>query len=368
MIVMGSKMQVSNNAARKVPAGRKVNHPSRLVLVIALPFLALGALSYKYLPAGRYVSTDNAAVHASGTVIGSQASGWIADIEVRDIQHVKRGDVLFRFDDTPYRVAVAVAEAKLADARLHVEALKATYRQEMDNLTATKDVLAYHQREFDRQKQLQSKGIISQSEFDQETGALLDTRAKLVDEQQQIAEELAELGGNPDIVTDQHPLVRQARAQLNQALLELTNATIRAPTEGTIANIDRLQVGEYVQARTPLFELMFDHTVWVEAQFTKAQLADIGIGQPARITIEGHPGQTLMAHITGLDVGADSLFSLPGQEGATGDWVNGLWRSRVRLELDHSYPTALTYAGLDATVEVDTGRRPPLVRLMEAFL
>ena len=59
--------------------------------------------------------------------------------------------MLFRLDDTPYRLAVTAAEAKLADTRLHVEALKAVYHQETGNLAPAKNVLTYRQREFDRQ-------------------------------------------------------------------------------------------------------------------------------------------------------------------------------------------------------------------------
>jgi membrane fusion protein, multidrug efflux system len=160
------------------------------------------------------------------------------------------------------------AEAKLAGTRLHVETLKAVYHQETGNLAAAKDVLTYRQREFDRQKLLLSKGIISQSEFDQATDVFLDATEKLFKERQIIAEELAELGGSADIPTDQHPSVQQARAQLDQALLNLTNATVRAPGEGIITNVDGLQVGDYVQTGTPLFDLISDHKIWVEADFS----------------------------------------------------------------------------------------------------
>ena len=362
-----NKMQVSDHAAGEFQACRKANRPSCLTLAAAFTVLALGALGYNYLRAGRYASADDATVHAARTFISSQVSGRVAQIKVRDNQRVTRGQVLFRLDDRPYRLAVAAAEATLADTRLHVETLKAAYQQETGNLAAAEDTLTHRRREFYRQRLLLSKGVISQSEFDQTTDVFLDTTEKLLKERQIIAEELAELGGNADIPTAQHPSVQQARAQLDQALLNLINATVRAPDEGSTTNLDGLHIGDYVQTGTPLFDLISDHKVWVEASFSESQLAHIGVGQYASINIEGHPRLRLIAHVTGLDVGADSVFSRRRPKTATGDWANVVGRSRVRLEFDHSYPPTLIYGGLNVMVDVDTRQRPPLLRLMDAF-
>jgi membrane fusion protein (multidrug efflux system) len=361
-------MRLSDRIDGEFQVYRKANRPSCLTLATAFTVLALGALGYNYLRGSQYESTDDATVHAASSIISSQTSGRVAQFEVRDNQHVTRGQVLFRLDDTPYRLAAAAAEAKLAGTRLHVETLKAVYQQETANLAAAEDVLTRRRREFDRQKLLLSKGVISQWEFDQAIEVFLDTTEKLLKERQIIAEELAELGGNADVPTDQHPSVLQARAQLDQALLNLTNATVRAPDEGITTNLNGLQIGDYVQTGTPLFDLISDHKVWVEARFSKSQLAHIGVGQHASINIEGHPRRDLIAHVTGLDVGVDSVFSPRGPRNATGDLASVAGRSRVRLDFDHSYPPTLIYAGLNVLVDIDAPQRPPLLRLIDAFL
>jgi membrane fusion protein (multidrug efflux system) len=81
-------------------------------------------------------------------------------------------------------------------------------------LAAAEDVLTRRRREFDRQKLLLSKGVISQWEFDQATEVFFNTTEKLLKERQTIAEELAKLGGNADVPTDQHPSVRQREHSL----------------------------------------------------------------------------------------------------------------------------------------------------------
>jgi multidrug resistance efflux pump len=104
-MIADGKMRVSDRIAGEFQECRKANHRSCLALVIAFPVLTLGALGYNYLCAGRYESTDDASVHAASTFISSQVSGRIAEIEGRDNQHVTRSQVLFRLDDTPYRLA-----------------------------------------------------------------------------------------------------------------------------------------------------------------------------------------------------------------------------------------------------------------------
>src|SRR3546814_1712420 len=72
---------------------------------------------YFYVTGGRYVSTENAYVQADKVMIAAEVSGLIAEVAVRENQQVAAGDVLFRIDDRPYRIALAEAEARLASVR-----------------------------------------------------------------------------------------------------------------------------------------------------------------------------------------------------------------------------------------------------------
>ncbi|HTU59318.1 MAG TPA: biotin/lipoyl-binding protein, partial [Polyangiales bacterium] len=78
-------------------------------LIVAL----IGALLY-YLFTGRYESTDDSSVMAAQTSISANIAGRVVELDVRDNQLVHRGDVLFRLDERPLRIAVEEAQAKLA--------------------------------------------------------------------------------------------------------------------------------------------------------------------------------------------------------------------------------------------------------------
>ena len=81
-----------------------------------------------YLFTGRYVSTDDSSVQAAQTTISANVPGRVIELDVHDNQTVHRGEVLFRLDDRPFRIAVEEAQAKLAAARMQIGAAKATYR------------------------------------------------------------------------------------------------------------------------------------------------------------------------------------------------------------------------------------------------
>jgi membrane fusion protein (multidrug efflux system) len=335
---------------------------------LRLPLMLLGVIVvaagtlYWWLTGGRYISTDDAYVQAARASISSNVAGQVAAILVHDNQQVKRGDVLFKLDDQPYRIAVEAAQAKLGSARLQVSAGKAAYRQQMASLRSAQDTLAYQEKEYARQQKLLGSGIASQAQFDQAQHALDNARQQVAAAQQQAASVLAMLGGNPDIDPSQHPSVQQAQAELDRARLNLSYTTITAPDDGTVAKVEQLQVGDSINAGSPVFALISSRDVWVEANFKESQLTHMRPGQPATIGIDTYPGRVFKARVASIAPGTGSQFSALPPENATGNWVKVVQRLPVRLELEPEAGGASVplHTGLSAVVEVDTGYRRSL--------
>jgi membrane fusion protein, multidrug efflux system len=326
----------------------------RLVLMVALPLVIVLGGGWWYLTSGRYVSTDDAYVQADTVTVSSDVSGRVVAVEVHDNEQVKAGQVLLRLDDRPYRAAVERAAAQLASARLQVEGLRATYRQRLADLGAAKDTLAYQQREYDRQKRLLQTHITSQAAFDQAQNRLVTARQQVEAVEQQIANVLASLGGNPDIPTEQHPLVQQAQAELDQAELNLGYSVIHAPADGIVTNVDKLPVGTYLSASAPAFSLVETGHPWIEANFKETELTHMKPGDEATITVDAYPGTTFKARVASLSPGTGSQFSVLPPQNASGNWVKVVQRLPVRLEVEHLDPTRPLRAGMSAYVDVDT--------------
>jgi membrane fusion protein (multidrug efflux system) len=317
----------------------------------------IGGLVY-YLATGRYVSSDDSSVQAARTSISTNVPGRVVELDVHDNQSVRRGDVLFRLDDRPFRIAVEDAQAKLASARMQIGAAEATYRQQLANVAAARGTVAYQQHEFERQQHLLQSGISSRAQFEQTQHAMELAQSQLASAQQQVGSVLALLGGNPTLPVAEHPVVQEAQAALDRASLDLSYATVRAPADGVVAKVEQLQVGDYITAATPVFSLISSRDVWIEANFKEDELTYMRAGQSADVRIDAYPGRHFKAHVTSLSPGTGAQFSLLPPENATGNWVKVVQRVPVRLQLDDTELDGVTlHAGLSVDVKVDTQHR-----------
>jgi membrane fusion protein (multidrug efflux system) len=339
----------------------------RLLLMIVLPLVVVLAGGWWYLTSGRYVSTDDAYVQSDMVMISADVGGRVTDVAVHDNQKVSRGELLFKLDERPYRIAVERAKAQLAGARLQVEGLRATYRQKLSDLKAVQDTMAYQQREFDRQQQLAASHVVSQAALDQARNALDNARQQVSSTQQQIANVLASLGGDPNIETDQHPLVQQMQAQLDQAQLDLSHTAILAPTDGMVTKVDKLPVGNYLNAATPAFALIATDRVWIEANYKETDLTHMRDGQEATVSVDAYPDDKFRARVGSISPGTGSEFSVLPPQNATGNWVKVVQRLPVRVTIENPDREKPLRAGMSVTVDVDTGYVHPIVAKVERF-
>jgi len=98
----------------------------RWALFALLP-LAMIVGCYWYIAGGAVMSTDDAYVEADKVGISTDVSGIVKRIDVRNNQQVEAGEVLFRLDDLPFRLALQRADAQVGIVRNDLGALKASY-------------------------------------------------------------------------------------------------------------------------------------------------------------------------------------------------------------------------------------------------
>jgi membrane fusion protein (multidrug efflux system) len=351
---------------KKPPQSARRRWP-RWALFALLP-LALIAGGYWYVTGGRVMSTDNAYVEADKVGISTDVSGMVKEIDVKNNQHVEDGQVLFRLDDLPFRLALERADAQVGVVRNDLNALKANYRDMQAQIKQAQDDIGYYDREFRRQQDLAAKNIASQQTFDAAHRNLQNAHQKLASLNQQLAAIAANLNGDPDIPVEQHPRYRDAVAQRNEAARQLDHTVVKAPFAGIVTNVPSLAPGKYLQASMTAFYLVATDYVWVDSNPKETELTNVRPGQPVTVTVDTYPDVEWRGAVDSISPAAAQEFSLLPAQNTSGNWVKVVQRIPMRVRLDTSNKNLPPLrAGMSVEVNVDTEHQRGLPQFLMAL-
>jgi len=351
------------------PAPRPRRSRKRALLATAALALLAGAgyFGYGWWTTGRFLEeTDDAYVQADMVAVSSRVAGQVAEVPAGDNQRVRKGDVLARLDDRDLQAAQAQARADVAAAEADIQSLQAQlHLQDSTVAAADADIAsadasaAYAKFEFTRYTDLVRTGTGSLQRAQQadadikgRDAAAARARAAAEGARQQVTVLHAQLS------RAQAALLR-ARAVADQAALNLSYATVMAPTDGAVG--DRtVRAGQYVQPATRLLNVVpMDAGLYVIANFKETQLARMGVGEAVRLQVDMLGGEPLLGTVDSLAPGSGSTFALLPPENATGNFTKIVQRVPVRVRLAPDARLAQLRPGLSVTASVDTRTAPP---------
>lgn len=323
----------------------------RPLLMFGVPLIIVGVVGFFWLTSGRFASTDNAYVQQDKVSVSAEVAGRIVNVAVRENQRVKKGDLLFEIDSAPYRIAVAQADAAIANAQVELQTLKTSYVGTGADIQAARDRIAQAQEDYARQAELMKRGFTTRVNFQSAQHALEQARASLQSANADAAEARSKLATGA-AVPGENPAIAAARVQREQALLNLSRTKVYAPADGVVSQADRLQVGQQMMTGLPAVTIVTSDLSWVEANFKETDLNKMRVGQCAEVSFDAYPGLKLKGHVASIGAGTGSEFSVLPAQNANGNWVKVTQRVPVRLAIDEKSPRALI-AGLSSDVEVD---------------
>ena len=273
-----------------------------LCLVVVAVFAGLELWRYYMLTPW----TRDAKIRADVVIIAPDVSGWVRELKAHDNQAVKAGDLLMSIDRDRFEAALEKANAA-AETRQHQ--------------------LRLREQEASRRAALGPQAIS------------------------------AELRENAQIIAAvARGELREARAEVKAAALNLARSDVRAPRSGHITNL-RLAEGNYVNAGQPVMALVDDSTFYVQAYFEETKLPRIKVGAPVKVWLMS-AGEPMQGHVESISRGITDRNATPDSQllaevEPTFNWVRLAQRIPVRISLDEVPEGFALSAGMTASVQVE---------------
>lgn len=341
------------------PGGTAPKSPSgspkrkKILLTIASIFL-IGGIAYGLYwdLVSRYIEeTDDAYVQGNVVQITPQVAGTVTKIFADDTDVVKAGQPLISLDTADADVALAQAEAQLAQTVREVRTLYASQAQSNANVALRQAELAKAQDDMARRKALAGSGAVSGEEIRHAELAVIAAQAGVSAAREQLSSTKALTDGT---TVAQHPNVLRASARVQEAMLAQSRAIVYAPVGGQVAKRNA-QVGQRINPGAPVMAIVPLDQLWVDANFKEPQLRDIRMGQPVKLITDLYGSKVKYdGKIVGMGAGTGSAFALLPAQNATGNWIKVVQRVPVRIALDPKQLIANPLRiGLSMHVEVD---------------
>lgn len=233
------------------------------------------------------------------TPIVPQVRGRVIEVaKYEPNQLVKKGDVLFKIDPTPYQAEVDAKKAELADAMQTASTLQADVNAAKARLEEAKLTMNQKQREADRYRKLVASQGASQQEAEIKTREALSAKATYESRVAELEKAEKLLGSQID---GENAKVAAKRAALVSAQFDLDSTTMRAPSDGYISQLflqEGMMAGRL--AMRPVLTFISEQPRQFVAAFRQNSLLRLKAGDEAELVFPAIPGKVFQAEVKAI--------------------------------------------------------------------
>ncbi len=210
--------------------------------------------------------------------LSSEVSGEIIELPIKEGQRVEKGDLLVKINPDLYQSSLQRSQASYQNIKANLEQAKASLKEAEAN--------------YNRNKTLFEKGVISQSEWD----AVLSRY-----EVAQATKKSAYFN------------VQSAAATVNEAKDNLGRTTIYSPMSGTISKLDA-ELGERVvgtqqMAGTEILRVANLNEMEVEVDVNENDIVKINVGDSAIVEVDAYLDKKFKGLVTAISNSANDALS-----------------------------------------------------------
>jgi HlyD family secretion protein len=323
---------------------------------------------------GRVVRQDlTSVVTASGEIkpknyinIGANAMGDLTEILVKEGDHVRKGQLLARIEETQPEADVRAQEASVQSAEADSSAAEAGVQAADDNIRTLVAALDHDKADQERMKsdmdratELFKENLLAKQDYelkkftyDAQVAAIQESEARITQARAQRAQQAASLASA-------QKRVAQAQANLVRTKDVLHKYDSYAPLDGMVTNLPVRQ-GESVvpglqnQTGTIIMTIADMSLITAEVKVDETDIVNVKLGQPAEVTIDAIPNKTFTGKVT--EIGDTAILRSTGLA-ASQSAISSQEAKDFKVVVALDNPPDEIRPGLSCTAKITTATR-----------
>ena len=323
------------------------------VIVVIIPIIGMAALILTLNVVAP--SSTQLRVYRYQVPIVSQVSGRVIEVGVEEGNRpVKRGDMLFRIDATPYELTLRTLKAQLVNAEGESKRLGEQLKSAVSTTAAVRANVDLARKRVAQYRDLSSTGAGNRFDLEQAEAKLRELesqQAAAVANQAQVQAQLGAVVGG-DIAS-----VAKIKSDMALAQWNIEQTVTRSPCDCVVVNL-QLRVGAFVVA-APFNNVMtlVERSGQVIAVYGQNELRAVKPGDAAEFAVPTHPGRIFKAKVDSVVWAygtAQTRTDPTGQMPATAAMSQGPSGFSVKFDLADPADVELLPAGVSGDVAIYT--------------
>ena len=332
----------------------------RKVVIGTLLVVALYFGGKKVIFSITHETTDNAQIETSIVPVLTRIGGYVKTISIKDYDSVGENQLVAEIDDAELQMQLEEQKADLQQSLADVSNAQAQLENGILALKNNKgqiDLKTIKQKksnnDLTRDQNLFKEQAITRKQLEETEFQLSSSNQELSNAQTELATANNRIAVLRQNVNRALALIDMKKTKIKETELKLSYTKIITPSAGKIGK-KNINIGQFVQAGTPLFSIVNDSTYWIVANFKESQLESLQEGKKVNIRLDAFPELPLEGTILSLSDATGAKFSLLPPDNSSGNFIKVTQRIPVKIAINNqaAFKNKLR-AGMSVFITVD---------------
>ena len=332
----------------------------RKVVISVLLVVALYFGGKKVVFSITHETTDNAQIETSIVPVLTRIGGYVKTIAIKDYDSVGQNQLVAEIDDAELQMQLEEQKADLQQSSADVSNAKAQLDNAILSLKNNKGVIDLRTikqkkstNDLTRDQNLFKEQAITKKQLEETEYQLSSANQELSNAQTELATANNKITVLKENVNRALALIDMKKTKIKETELKLSYTKIITPSAGKIGK-KNINIGQFVQAGTPLFSIVNDSSYWIVANFKESQLESLQEGKKVNIRVDAYPDLAVEGTILSLSDATGAKFSLLPPDNSSGNFIKVTQRIPVKIAINNqaAFKNKLR-AGMSVFITVD---------------